>query len=57
MKTDKHKYTKPAHKNPVKEALSHPNGPGLSEMLAGQEDKKSGKKPYNAADSGEIPVI
>ena len=57
MKTDKQKITKPASKDPVKEARYHPNGPSLSEMLAGSEDKKTGKKPYNIADSGEIPVI
>lgn len=57
MKTNKQKITKPASNDPVKQAKYHPNGPSLPEMLAGREDKKAGKKPYNAADSGEIPVI
>ena len=57
MKTYKQKITKPASKDPVKEALHHPNGASLPEMLAGQEDKKSNKKPYNVADSGDIPII
>lgn len=45
--------------DPVKEALSHPNGPGLKEMINGEEEKApKKKKPENGEpDSAPIPVI
>jgi len=47
-----------ASPDPVKEALGHPNGPGLSEMINGQEEKKKKKKPENGEpEGGPIPVI
>jgi hypothetical protein len=50
-----------ASTDPVKEALGHPNGPGLSEMINGQEEKtpkNKNKKPSDGEpDGGPIPVI
>ncbi|HWD90491.1 MAG TPA: hypothetical protein VG367_20335 [Mucilaginibacter sp.] len=57
MKTNKQQVTKPASKDPVKEAIGHPDGPGLEEMLAGQEEKKLGKKNYKGKKSPDIPII
>ncbi len=59
MNTDKKKITKPASENPVAEAKSHPNGPGLLEMLGGQEEKKPepAKNPKEAPDNPDIPII
>lgn len=58
METDKQKRTKPASNDPVKEALGHPDGPGLEEMLNGQEEKKL-KPGTNSKkkDNPDIPVI
>lgn len=59
MNTHKKKITKPASKNPVKEAMGHPDGPSLMEMINGQEEKKvkldhnSKKTPGNP----DIPII
>jgi hypothetical protein len=56
----KDKPIKKASLNPVKEAISHPNGPGLKEMINGEEEKapKKKRKPENGEpDAGPIPVI
>ncbi|MBS1526615.1 MAG: hypothetical protein JST19_13245 [Bacteroidetes bacterium] len=59
MKTDKKRMIKPASDDPVKEAIGHPDGPGLEEMLSGQEEKRltgntrKGKKPEDP----HIPII
>jgi hypothetical protein len=58
--TQKDKPTKKANSNPVKEAISHPDGPGLEEMLNGEEEKalKNKKKLKSGEpDGGPIPVI
>jgi hypothetical protein len=59
MNTSKKKITKPASDDPVKEALGHPNGPSLEEMLNGQEEKKleTCKNPKKAPDNPDIPII
>jgi hypothetical protein len=57
MKTTKKRITKPASNDPVKEAIGHPDGPGLEEMLVGQEEKKPGKKNYKGKKSPDIPII
>ncbi len=59
MNTTKRKITKPASEDPVREAIGHPNGPGLLEMLGGQEDKKldPGKNSKKAPDNPDIPII
>ncbi|HTK19085.1 MAG TPA: hypothetical protein VL442_06220 [Mucilaginibacter sp.] len=59
MKT-KDKPIKKASKNPVKEAKGHPNGPSLTEMLNGEEEKMLKKKQGDIKDDpsgGPIPVI
>jgi hypothetical protein len=51
---------KKASSNPVKEAMGHPDGPGLEEMINREEEKvlKKKKKPENGElDGGPIPVI
>ena len=55
----KKRITKPANNDPVKEALGHPSGPGLEEMLGGQENKKlkPGTNSKKAPDNPHIPVI
>ncbi|HEY4195810.1 MAG TPA: hypothetical protein VGM63_09770 [Mucilaginibacter sp.] len=56
----KDKPIKKANPNPVKEAIGHPNGPSLEEMLNGKEEKtsKNKKKPESGEpDGGPIPVI
>jgi hypothetical protein len=57
MKTTKKRVTKPASNDPVKEAMGHPDGPGLEEMLVGQEEKKLEKKNYKGKQSPDIPII
>ena len=59
MNTDKKKITKPASEDPVREALGHPNGPGLEEMLGGQEEEKllPGKNVKKTPEDPNIPVI
>jgi len=59
MNTDKNKITKPASENPVEEAKSHPNGPGLLEMLGGKEEQKPApaKNSKEAPDDPNIPII
>jgi hypothetical protein len=39
--------------------LGHPNGPGLEEMLSGQEEKKlkPGKNSKKTPDNPDIPII
>ena len=56
---DKKKLVKPANEDPVKEALGHPSGPGLLEMLAGAEDEKlePGKNSKQPPEGPNIPVI
>jgi hypothetical protein len=59
MKT-KDKPIKKASKNPVTEAKGHPDGPSLTEMLSGEEEKTLKKKQGNINDDpsgGPIPVI
>ncbi len=52
------KPIKKASSDPVKEALGHPNGPSLQEMINRQEEKKKKKKPENGEpEGGPIPVI
>jgi hypothetical protein len=56
----KDKSVKKANPNPVKEAIGHPDGPSLEEMLNGEEEKasKNKKKPESGEpDGGPIPVI
>ena len=59
MDTSKKKITKPASNDPVKEALGHPSGPSLEEMLSGQEEKKleTGKKSKKNPKNPDIPII
>jgi hypothetical protein len=55
-----HKPIKKASEDPIKEALGHPNGPSLQEMLNRQEEKvlKKKKKPEDdEPEGGPIPVI
>jgi hypothetical protein len=58
MKT-KDNPIKKASKNPITEAKGHPDGPSLTEMLNGQEEKvlrrRKGKK--QDPPNGPIPVI
>ena len=59
MKT-KGKPVKKASKNPVTEAKGHPDGPSLTEMLNGEEEKVLRRKKENKKDDpsgGPIPVI
>lgn len=52
------KPIKKASSDPFKEALGHPNGPSLQEMINRQEEKKKKKKPENGEpEGGPIPVI
>ncbi len=57
----KDKPVKKANSNPVKEAISHPDGPSLEEMLNGEEGKasknKNKKLKSGEPDGGPIPVI
>jgi hypothetical protein len=51
---------KKANPDPVEEALGHPNGPNLREMLNGEEEKvlKKKKRPENnGPEAGPIPII
>jgi len=59
MDTHKKRATKPASDDPVREALGHPNGPSLMEMLNRQEEKKLSpeKKPKKNPDHPDIPII
>ncbi|HEX3386181.1 MAG TPA: hypothetical protein VHS53_13370 [Mucilaginibacter sp.] len=59
MKTNKKQITKPESKDPVKEAIGHPSGPDLEEMLGGQENKKlkDGTRHKKKPDDPNIPVI
>jgi hypothetical protein len=59
MKT-KEKPIKKASNNPVTEAKGHPDGPSLTEMLNGEEEKVLRRKRANKKDDpsgGPIPVI
>ncbi|HVS91297.1 MAG TPA: hypothetical protein VHE59_04645 [Mucilaginibacter sp.] len=56
-KITKKRVTKPASTDPVKEAVGHPDGPSLEEMLNGQEEKKLEKKNYNGKYTPDIPII
>lgn len=51
---------KKASNNPLSEAKGHPDGPSLTEMIDGQEEKmlerKKRKRKNNGSD-GSIPVI
>jgi hypothetical protein len=59
MKT-KIKPIKKASRNPITEAKGHPDGPSLTEMLNGEEEKmlrrKKGKKREDPL-NGPIPII
>jgi len=57
MNVNNKRITKPANNDPVKEAIGHPDGPGLEEMLVGQEEKKLKKKNYKGKKSPDIPII
>jgi hypothetical protein len=57
MKTNKIKPIKRASEDPVKEALSHPSGPGFEEMINRQEEKKPDKKSKQMPGNLDIPVI
>ena len=60
MNTDDKPTTKKAHPDPAKEALSHPNGPSLLEMIDGKEDqapKKNKETDTGEPENGPIPVI
>ncbi|MDB5134189.1 MAG: hypothetical protein JWP37_792 [Mucilaginibacter sp.] len=61
MKTnnDQKKLVKLASDDPAREALGHPNGSGLLEMLAGIEDQKlePGKNSKKPPEKPYIPVI
>ena len=60
MNTDDKPTTQKAHPDPAKEeALSHPNGPGLLEMIDGKENNTPKKKQTenNGPENGPIPVI
>jgi len=56
---DKKKMVKPASEDPDREALGHPNGPGLLEMLAGAEEQKlePGKNSKKPPEEPHFPVI
>jgi len=59
MRTSKRKITKPANDDPVKEAIGHPSGPGLEEMLGGVEEKKlkEGTRHKKKPEEPNIPII
>ena len=59
MDTHKKRITKPASDDPVKEAIGHPNGPGLEEMLGGVEEKKlkEGTRYKKKPEDPNIPII
>ncbi|WP_428330655.1 hypothetical protein [Mucilaginibacter sp.] len=51
----KEQPTKPEYKDPIKEAISHPDGASLEEMIDGQEEvnkyPNQNEKDEDAADS------
>jgi hypothetical protein len=59
MNANKKRITKPANKDPVKEAIGHPSGPDLEEMLGGQENKKlkGNTAKREKPEDPDIPVI
>ena len=60
MNTKDKPSVKKANPDPLKEAIGHPNGPSLQEMLNGEEERalKKKKKPEDyETDGGPIPVI
>jgi len=59
MDTNKKRITKPESDDPVKEAIGHPSGPGLEEMLGGQENKKfkEGTNQKKKPEEPDIPII
>ncbi|HTE01883.1 MAG TPA: hypothetical protein VK668_21485 [Mucilaginibacter sp.] len=59
MNNHKRKPIKPASNDPVREALGHPNGSGLLEMINGQEEKKlyPGKNTKKPPEDPHIPII
>ncbi|MDO3624976.1 hypothetical protein [Mucilaginibacter sp. BT774] len=59
MKT-KDKPIKKASRSPVTEAKGHPDGPGLTEMINGEEEKELRRKKevkQGGPSGGPIPVI
>ena len=56
MKT-KDKPIKKASRNPLTEAKGHPDGPGLTEMINGEEEKVLRRKKKDDPSGGPIPVI
>ena len=60
MNTKDKPSVKKANPDPIKEAIGHPNGPSLQEMLNGEEERalKKKKNPEDdETDGGPIPVI
>jgi hypothetical protein len=59
MNSNKKRITKPESNNPVKEAIGHPSGPDLEEMLGGVENKKlkRGTRHKKKPGDPDIPVI
>lgn len=59
MEKPKKRITKPASKDPVKEAIGHPDGPSLQEMLDGEEEKNTRDERHKLKKPGkpDIPVI
>lgn len=59
MDTNKKRITKPASDDPIKEAIGHPSGPGLEEMLSGVEEKKlkEGTRHKKKPEDPNIPII
>jgi hypothetical protein len=45
----KHKLIKPENTDPIKEAISHPDGPSLEEMIYGKEEKNRYPNPNEKA--------
>ena len=41
MNTNKKRRIKPETDDPIKEAIDHPNGPSLTEMIYGKEDEET----------------
>ena len=55
----KDRKIKPASDDPVREALGHPNGPSLLEMIGGHEEQElePGENSKKAPDNPDIPII
>jgi hypothetical protein len=53
----KHKLIKPENTDPIKEAISHPDGPSLQEMIYGKEEKNRYPNPNEKAVAKEKKTI